>query len=55
MKVSWSKIVLGFILLLTVGLVSGCETTDPGNTSSIPWNSSKGWESGLPSSLNEGR
>ena len=55
MKFSLRKIVLGCLLVLTIGLVSGCETTDPGNADAKPWNSPKGWESGLPSSLNEGR
>ena len=37
-------------------LLGGCatpESTD--NTASRPWNSPRGWESGLPSGINEGR
>jgi hypothetical protein len=39
-------------LMLTVG----CKTTDePENTSVRPWNSPKGWETGLPAGMTEGR
>jgi len=37
-------------------LFSGCATTEtPENISERPWNAQKGWEHGLPSSINEGR
>jgi hypothetical protein len=49
---------LTFLLLcatLTL-LFTGCATTDtPDNISERPWNDQKGWEHGLPSTINEGR
>jgi len=46
-----------FLLLLTstVLALAGCSTTDSENRSERPWNSPKGWENGLPSSMMEGR
>lgn len=46
------------LLLLCLSLaafVSGCATTHTENASERPWNAQKGWEHGLPSSINEGR
>lgn len=45
------------LLLLAGAMVflSGCATPDPDNASARPWNSPKGWENGLPSSVFEGR
>jgi hypothetical protein len=43
------------ILLVFAGILSGCKTTEPENLSSRPWNAPRGWETGLPSSINEGR
>jgi len=47
----------GFLLLfaLAVLALSGCASTDPENLSERPWNTPKTWETGLPSSINEGR
>lgn len=42
-------------LLLCAWLFAGCATTEPDNMSARPWNSPKGWETGLPAALNEGR
>lgn len=33
----------------------GCASTDPTNESARPWNSPRGWETGLPSQMFEGR
>ena len=47
---------LSLLLLTALGLVmSGCASTESDNASTRPWNAPKTWESGLPSSLNEGR
>ena len=47
---------LPLLLLATLALVmSGCASTESENASTRPWNTPKTWESGLPSSLNEGR
>jgi hypothetical protein len=43
------------VLALTVLALGGCATTDSENRSERPWNSPKGWENGLPSSMTEGR
>ncbi len=49
-----------FLLLATfaAGLlfIAGCKTgEDTENTSVRPWNAPKGWESGMPSGMTEGR
>jgi hypothetical protein len=48
---------LFFLLLLVLASlgVSGCATSEPDNLSQRPWNSPKSWETGLPSSILEGR
>jgi len=44
------------LLLALAGLVmSGCASTESENLSERPWNSPKGWENGLPSTMTEGR
>lgn len=45
------------LLLLAAAtlLLNGCATHDPENASARPWNSPKGWESGIPSNMFEGR
>ena len=42
---------LGYVVLSGIG----CATTESENLSERPWNSPRGWETGLPSSINEGR
>ena len=46
-----------YLLLLVAALlgVVGCASTETENLSERPWNSPKGWETGLPSTINEGR
>jgi hypothetical protein len=59
MKLTRHRFVYGAALLLLLALAalsgSGCATTETDNLSSRPWNSPRGWETGLPSMLNEGR
>jgi hypothetical protein len=43
------------LLLSSAFLFTGCATNEAENLSERPWNSPRGWESGLPSSMNEGR
>ncbi len=46
------------LLLLVLGglLLPGCATDEASdNASARPWNQPRGWEHGLPSSINEGR
>ncbi len=45
---------LWLLLAAMVGL-AGCATTESENLSERPWNAPKGWETGLPSTINEGR
>lgn len=55
MRKSSRSILMFLLLMAAAGIFAGCATTEPDNMSAIPWNSPKGWESGLPSSLNERR
>lgn len=41
--------------LLALGVCGCASTQDSDNASVRPWNAPKGWENGLPSSLQEGR
>jgi len=44
------------LLLATVSLaLSGCATEDPENASARPWNQPRGWESGYPTQMFQGR
>lgn len=54
----FSKLFRGLLLAgfaVSCLFLSGCSTTEPENVSTRPWNSPKGWESGLPVGLTEGR
>jgi hypothetical protein len=46
-----------FLLVLALGALclGGCASTGDEELSARPWNSPKGWETGLPSSMMEGR
>jgi type IV pilus biogenesis protein CpaD/CtpE len=52
MSARWSMLVL---LAAWLATLVGCATTDPENQSARPWNVPKSWETGLPSSMFEGR
>ena len=45
------------LLLVLAGFgISGCASTEDSDNASVrPWNSPKGWETGLPSNMTEGR
>ena len=53
------KTLLRFALLglvsSTLLLLCGCATTESENRAERPWGAPKGWETGLPSSFNQGR
>ena len=50
LKVAWALLL--FVVANLAVWCSGCATTDDQkNTSERPWNSPKGWEGGVPSSL----
>lgn len=42
-------------LMLAAWLGGGCASTEPDNLSQRPWNAPKSWETGLPTSILEGR
>lgn len=43
------------LVTLTLSL-SGCASTEDSENASVrPWNAPKGWENGLPSTMQEGR
>ena len=44
-----------FPLTLCLLLLAGCASQEPENASVRPWNSPKGWETGLPPGMTEGR
>jgi hypothetical protein len=46
-----------FLLLLALAALAltGCASTESDNLSARPWNTPKTWETGLPSSMTEGR
>lgn len=46
----FAAMALGCVLFVT-----GCNTTEPDNNSSRPWNSPKGWEGGVPGMLYDRR
>lgn len=47
--------VLRLAVFLGLLVVAGCKTDDSDLSSERPWNAPKGWETGLPSGLTEGR
>ena len=50
------RIVLALLLVAAVLCFAGCSTTvDSENASVRPWNQPRGWEHGLPTTINEGR
>jgi hypothetical protein len=55
-QLRWKAMLLAAgLALLSLGTF-GCKSTgDDENLSARPWNSPRGWEHGLPSSMNEGR
>ncbi len=48
-----------WVLLLLLALaalgLTACESTESENASVRPWNAPKGWETGIPSTMTEGR
>ncbi len=52
MNQRWSIV---FLLALVLATFVGCATNDVENESARPWNAPKTWETGLPTSILEGR
>jgi len=48
-------VLLLLLLLTTIGLTACATSDDSDNASVRPWNTPKGWETGLPSNMTEGR
>lgn len=46
---------LALALALLALALAGCASTEPDNLSQRPWNAPKSWETGLPTSILEGR
>jgi len=47
---------LGLLLMLVAVGLSACATSGESDNASVrPWNAPKGWETGLPSTMTEGR
>lgn len=55
MRRSLQSLLVTLILAGAVLSSTGCKTDDPDNVSARPWNSTEGWQSGFPSTLNDGR
>jgi hypothetical protein len=51
----WQRFLLALVLGGLALLAAGCATTESDNHAERPWSAPRGWETGLPSSLNEGR
>jgi len=51
---NWRWLLLGLVVVSSL-CFTGCASTESDNLSERPWNSPKGWETGLPSTINEGR
>lgn len=49
--VSNSRCLFLLLLVLAVGALAGCASTESENQSERPWNAPQGWENGLPSSM----
>lgn len=50
-----TRTLLAAFLVAVVVALCGCASAESENASTRPWNSPKGWESGLPSGMTEGR
>ena len=56
MRVKVLNCSLLLLLLVVAGvLLAGCATAEPDNASARPWNQPRGWETGLPPGMYEGR
>jgi hypothetical protein len=50
------RLALLLLLLSTTFGLTACSTTEDSDNASVrPWNTPKGWETGLPSNMTEGR
>jgi hypothetical protein len=50
------RFALLLLLLSTAFGLTACSTTEDSDNASVrPWNTPKGWETGLPSNMTEGR
>jgi len=50
-----SALRLFLVFTAAVLVFTGCKTTEPENLSERPWNAQQGWQTGLPSTINQGR
>ncbi len=54
-SIQFSRWILLLVLAAASLALSGCATEDPDNASARPWNQPRGWESGYPTQMFQGR
>jgi hypothetical protein len=55
LSIQFFRRMLPLLLAAACLALSGCATEEPENTSARPWNQPRGWESGYPSQMFQGR
>jgi len=53
--IQFSRWILLLLLAAASLALSSCATEDPENASARPWNQPRGWESGYPTQMFQGR
>jgi len=54
-SIQFSRWILLLLLAAASLALSGCATEDPEHASARPWNQPRGWESGYPTQMFQGR
>jgi len=54
-SIRFSRWILFLLLTVASLALSGCATEEPENASARPWNQPRGWESGYPTQMFQGR
>jgi hypothetical protein len=53
--IQYSRWILLLLFVAASLALSGCATEEPENASARPWNQPRGWESGYPTQMFQGR